>query len=241
MKLQHRAIQPEWLDLLPSNDPRAIRSRRDLQRINAWMGNAGWVARAMQQIPWTAPPRRLVDLGAGDGSLVSRIAHRMSGRWPRLETVLVDRSPCLTPTIQDAIEHQGWTVQTVSADVFSWLPSQPESLADVILCNLFLHHFSADALPGLLRSAAERTRCLIACEPERGRLPLAAARLLWWIGCSAETRHDATVSVAAGFKDRELAPLWPASKEWRLQEFRAGWFSHVFLAVHRSLNGTQGP
>ena len=34
-----RRVDPEWLDELPAHDPRAQRSRRDLVRINALMGN----------------------------------------------------------------------------------------------------------------------------------------------------------------------------------------------------------
>ena len=34
-----RIVQPELLDALPPDDPRAVRSRRDLRRVNAWMRN----------------------------------------------------------------------------------------------------------------------------------------------------------------------------------------------------------
>ena len=43
-----RCIQREWLDELPPEEPRAIHSRRDLQRINAWMGNARILAREIK-------------------------------------------------------------------------------------------------------------------------------------------------------------------------------------------------
>jgi hypothetical protein len=54
--------------------------------------------------------------------------------------------------------------------------------------------------------------------------------LLWAIGCNAVTRHDATVSVRAGFSGNELSALWPADSGWQLTERRAGFFSHVFVA-----------
>ena len=43
-----RRVEPEFLDQLPAEDSRAIRSRRDLQRVNAWMGNVGTMARALR-------------------------------------------------------------------------------------------------------------------------------------------------------------------------------------------------
>src|ERR1035441_6973362 len=35
-----RCLKPELLDELPRDDPSAVQSRRDLLRVNAWMGNA---------------------------------------------------------------------------------------------------------------------------------------------------------------------------------------------------------
>ena len=42
-----RRLEAEWLDVLPASDPRAARSRRDLVRVNALMGNARIVANAV--------------------------------------------------------------------------------------------------------------------------------------------------------------------------------------------------
>src|SRR5262245_27301775 len=39
-----RRVEPEWLDGLPATDPGAIRSRRDLRRLNRIMGHVGIVA-----------------------------------------------------------------------------------------------------------------------------------------------------------------------------------------------------
>jgi hypothetical protein len=44
------------------------------------------------------------------------------------------------------------------------------------------------------------------------------------------TRHDATVSVRAGFSGDELSALWPDKKNWQLTEHRTGFFSHLFVA-----------
>jgi hypothetical protein len=44
------------------------------------------------------------------------------------------------------------------------------------------------------------------------------------------TRHDAIVSVRAGFVGRELSALWPVDNQWQLSEQSAGWFSHCFIA-----------
>jgi hypothetical protein len=64
-------------------------------------------------------------------------------------------------------------------------------------------------------------------------LALQASRLLGLIGCNEVTRHDAVVSVRAGFVDQELSALWPERTRWHLQEEAAGLFSHCFVAQQR--------
>ena len=83
----------------------------------------------------------------------------------------------------------------------------------------------------LLSLAARRTRVLIACEPRRSRRALLASQLLGVIGCNDVTRHDAVVSVHAGFRDGELSGLWPGGAQWALREHAHGLFSHCFVAV----------
>ena len=121
------------------------------------------------------------------------------------------------------------SVESVTNDVFAWL-EQPIRTVDVMLANLFLHHFPEKSLRALLRLAAARTNWFIACEPRRSLSALTASRLLGFIGCNSVTQHDAVVSVRAGFAGHELSALWPAVAGWRLSERPAGRFSHCFVA-----------
>jgi hypothetical protein len=57
--------------------------------------------------------------------------------------------------------------------------------------------------------------------------------LLGLIGCNDVTRHDAIVSVRAGFRNQELTGLWPDRAVWTLQEHAYGLFSHYFVAIRR--------
>ena len=101
---------------------------------------------------------------------------------------------------------------------------------DVMLANLFLHHFKDEPLRALLQLAADRTALFLACEPRRSPLALAASCMLGCIGCNAVTRCDAVASVHAGFEGAELSALWPTQNGWRLSERNAGMFSHCFVA-----------
>ena len=195
------------------------------------MGHSGILHRALRTVSPSAPSH-VVELGAGDGTFLLRLAARRPGRESRISAVLVDRQNLVSRETRRAFASVGWDVKTVQADVFDWL-AQPGPPADWLLVNLFLHHFQSERLRELLILAAARTNGFVACEPRRAALPLAATRLLGLIGCNAVTRHDARVSVRAGFKGRELCALWPADGRWQLQEQASGLFSHCFVATRK--------
>src|SRR5687767_2747548 len=67
----HRRVEPEWLDELPADDPRAVRSRRDLRLVNRIMGHASIIARALASCATSGSPR-IAEIGAGDGTLMLR-------------------------------------------------------------------------------------------------------------------------------------------------------------------------
>jgi hypothetical protein len=69
-----RVIEPEWLDELPHEDPRARRSRRDLARVNALMGNDRIVAGELARLPALAS---VAEIGAGDGAFMRAVLRRM--------------------------------------------------------------------------------------------------------------------------------------------------------------------
>ena len=223
-----RHIQPEILDELPADDPRAIQSRRDLQKVNTFMRHPGMVTRALRGAP--APPRLLVELGSGDGTFLLRVARRLAHLSP-VRAILVDRRPSVTAATRDGFRVAGWDVETCETDVFEWLCRPHAETADVTVANLFLHHFREGELATLLTLAAQQTRRFIACEPRRSRTGLAGASLLRLIGCNDVTIHDADISVRAGFLDRELSKLWPSDGGWQLTERPRGLFTHTFVAA----------
>jgi hypothetical protein len=120
-------------------------------------------------------------------------------------------------------------VEAVQADVFQWLSMRGTEMADVTVANLFLHHFEGDRLATLLRHASRQTRLFVACEPRRSGAALAAASMMYLIGCNGVTVHDGRISVRAGFRDSELSNIWP-QEGWRLDEQKAGRFTHGFIA-----------
>jgi hypothetical protein len=222
-----RHIQPEILDDLSPDDPRAIQSRRDLRKINGLMGHPGMVARVLRAAP--APPRLLVELGTGDGTFLLNVARRLAPQTG-MRAQLVDRRPSVSAATREGFAAAGWEIDICESDVLEWLCRPHPDTADVTLANLFLHHFREGELAHLLNLTAQQTTRFIACEPRRSRTALAGTSLLRLIGCSDVTLHDAGVSVRAGFRDRELSALWPPDAGWHLTEGPRGLFTHALIA-----------
>jgi Methyltransferase domain len=225
-----REVKRELLDELPAGDRRAIGSRRDLQKLNAWMGHARIMVRALAGAFTDRPPRSIVELGAGDGTLLLRLAKSIAPHWKPLRVVLVDRQRLLSPETKAEFEALSWQVESLEMDVFDWLQRPHPQQSDVTIASLFLHHFMEDDLRRLLRHAAHQTGFFLACEPQRENFSLYAAALLGLVGCNDVSRHDAKISVRAGFVGSELSALWPVDEGWRLMERQAGLFSHCFVA-----------
>lgn len=227
-----RSVEPEWLDELPSDDPRAIRSRRDLKRVNAWMLQTRIMAHLLTSHR-AAPPRTIIELGSGDGTFMLGVARRVAPHWPGVKVVFLDLQNIVSKRTLDDYRALGWSTESVSADVFDFLGTQRPGAADLITANLFLHHFSRDQLGCLFAAAARLAPSFVACEPRRSTLALVGSHMLFAIGCNDVSRHDAVVSVRAGFSDRELSELWPVAGDWSLQEHAALPFTHCFVA-HRT-------
>jgi hypothetical protein len=225
-----RCIKPELLDELPPADPRAVRSRKDLLRVNAWMGNCGIMVRALRSTCRGPVARPIVELGAGDGKLLLCVARRLSADWQGTSAVLLDRLKIISQETRQDFETLGWRTEFLEADALDWLEQPAAPACDAMIANLFLHHFTEAQLAVLLRAAARLTRVFIAVEPRRSERCLCFSRLLRLIGCNRVTRHDAPISIRAGFAGQELSQLWPSGQSWSLQERPAGWFSHLFIA-----------
>ncbi len=228
--LAQRRVEPEWLDQLAADDPRAVRARRDLRRVNACMGHADIMARTLTRHYAGATPRVVLDLGAGDGTFMLALAQHLATRWQNVHVRLLDRQASITGETRAEFVRLHWPVEAVVADVFAFFEeAQPRDI-DLILANLFLHHFAPEKLARLLALAAQSTRMFVACEPRRGTAALLGSRLLWVIGCNGVSRHDAPVSVRAGFREKELSALWPREEHWMLREYPVPPFTHTFVA-----------
>lgn len=216
-----RLLEPELLDELAADDPRAVRSRRDLVRVNWVMRQQAIMAGLLRGF---APPRVLADLGSGDGLFLLGVARRMG--WRDVTALVVDRQDIVSGQTRAGFAALGWHCESVTGDVFDAMKRLD---ADIVTANLFLHHLDDMALARLLALVAARARGFVATEPRRSGTALLASRLVFALGCNDVTQHDAVASVRAGFSADEISRLWPRDG-WSLKEGIGLPFTHIFTA-----------
>ena len=102
-----RIVEPELLDELPPGDPRAVRSRRDLRRVNAWMRNHSIMAGALRNHLKGQMPEQIIELGAGDGDFLLQVAKNWARR-PNVIAMLLDRQQIVSPQTVASFASLGW-------------------------------------------------------------------------------------------------------------------------------------
>ncbi len=228
MSLSLRRVDPEILDSLPPDNPRAIRSRRDLKRVNMAMNQSRIFAKLVRDLP---KPQRILELGSGDGTFLLSVAPLLPS-WRGVRVYLLDQAPVVSNETLQRFEALGWHAEVIKEDAYVYLAQNKGPRFDLISSNLFLHHFHEESLRELMSRAAAATKAFVSCDPERSQFGLTGARMLWALACNDVTRYDAVVSVRAGFRGEELSALWPKSEEWSIFE-RSVLFTHSFLARWR--------
>jgi len=151
----------------------------------------------------TAHRPSLLDVGTGSGDIARALVGsagmplEVTGLDRRAEMVAEARAR--TPT--DA------PVRFVEGDVFRLVDAFGERAFDLTHASLTLHHFPDGAVVEALRSMARVSRrAVIWNDLTRGPVQLAAVRVAT-LAATTSTRHDARVSVEAGFTRAEIDNL----------------------------------
>jgi 2-polyprenyl-3-methyl-5-hydroxy-6-metoxy-1,4-benzoquinol methylase len=187
-----RILRPELLE--SANYTLADRNLRDIARINRWLGGHRALLRVLKDLVHPREPFSILDVGAGSGDMGKCLRRRF-----RNATVV-------------SLDHRSFHLRNaagprVVADAFE-LPFLPNAF-DFVLCSSVLHHFPDTKVIELFTELREfARRALIVVELERHQLayrflPMTKNLFAW----SPLTVHDGPVSVAAGFRPRELAYL----------------------------------
>lgn len=205
----------------PGADPATVaRTLHHIARANWWFGGAAALGFALARLLDGVPhdrPLTLLDLGTGDGDLPRRAERWARRRGRRLRALGLERSPVAARLARRA------GLATVLADVGT-LPIADHSV-DIVLLNLFLHHFAPASAARLLAEADRLARVgVIVSDLERSRVsgPLfrVGGRLL---GFDTVTIEDGVTSIARGYTPAALAALLAAAGVRGTVHRRPGW------------------
>jgi 2-polyprenyl-3-methyl-5-hydroxy-6-metoxy-1,4-benzoquinol methylase len=208
-----RSLQPELLDTLPSDHPAALHSRRDLRLINRFMRTRPWMIGELRR--WLRTGERVLELGAGTGELalaLNAAGFSVDGLdlWPQ---------PAGWPA--SARWHQ--------ADLRTF-PHYGDYT--VIMGSLIFHQFSAEELAAL-GQRCQQARVILASEPARWKRAQVLMSLIGPVfGASYVTKHDARVSIAAGFLGNELPGLLTLDPQRWSWDCHTGGFGVYRMTVH---------
>ena len=213
--MKERIVDPELLDHLPASDPRALRSRRDLRRLDLFLGNSRWIAHTIRQ--WSGTElHHIVELGAGEGFL----CHRLARMLPESKIIGLDLAP--GPLSREK------NVEWICGDFFQILP---RISADVVVGSLVLHHIPDECL-FKLGQILKNFRLLIFVEPYRSSLVLNVANVALPL-FGEVTQHDMPVSIRAGFRLGELSRLMNLNHpQWNIWE-SCHWKGSLRFVAHR--------
>ncbi|GAB4232708.1 MAG: class I SAM-dependent methyltransferase [Ekhidna sp.] len=218
--LEVRSEEQEIMDDLTISGPVVAQTLRELNTINRWLGGNQISVGAYKRLASKNEQKiSVADLGCGGGDLMKEMA-----RWSRKKGVNAQF------TGFDANPHIVAYARENTSD-FSEIAYEAEDILsskfrarsfDLIHCCLFLHHFTEAQLVRLFRQFKEQTRIgVIVNDLHRHPLAYWSIGLLTWIFSKSEmVRNDASVSVARGFKRKELEGML---KEAGIENYQLKW------------------
>lgn len=194
-----REVLPEILDGLDSDDPRAIRSRKDLRMINQFMRGEAWIITQLRQLlAEDSSIAKVIELGAGEGLLSQQIKKQ----FPHVDVTAVD--------LVEKPEGLDNDVEWVVSDVLKY---EGYERGSVVVANLFIHHLQDDQLRQLSTMIQDASAVLFA-EPYRAKLPLIMGRCIFPL-VNDVTRYDMIVSIGAGFIPGDLPKVLGSGFDWQ--------------------------
>jgi SAM-dependent methyltransferase len=209
-----RILMEERLESLEVDRELMAHSLSQVSAVNRWLGGDSGLRAGVAPILDGRSGIRILDVGAGDGTTLARLARWARGRGVDVTPVGVDLHPVSCATARGRVGRRdvrstgGESVAVVRGDGVS-LPFGDASF-DIVVSSLTLHHFDDEGAVASLREMSRvASMRLVVSDLRRSRMSHVGAQLLSatvWRG-NPYTRHDGPVSVLRAFRPEELADL----------------------------------
>jgi SAM-dependent methyltransferase len=194
-----RSYSREFIDgPLPDEVMRKV--HRDLTRTHRWLGNTAAIIGALRRDP--LPVRRVLDIGCGDGALLTEIRRRLQA-----DVIGVDLRPS---------SRERTVVPIVQADAVR----EPLPDSDVATAVCVAHHLSDPDCIEMIRNVGRHCRRFIILDLVRHRLPLALFRMTVGQLLHPVNLHDGCRSIRRAYTPREFRAIVGRALEGRRGSFR---------------------
>ncbi|MFC6997132.1 methyltransferase domain-containing protein [Rufibacter roseus] len=221
-----RSTDLELMDDLSLTGEDLRQNLKELEFINRWLGGHEVVRQGLNQIlahPFSASFQKnslkIADLGSGGGDTLKMVAQWARSKNIKVELTGVDANAFMvtygTKYCQEYPE-----ISFQQADVFS--PEFAAQKYDIIICSLFLHHFTSEAMVRLLSQLRQQARIAVLVN-DLHRHPLAyysIKSLTRAFSKSYLVKNDAPLSVLRAFSKKDWQEIL---KQASVQQYRLHW------------------
>jgi ubiquinone/menaquinone biosynthesis C-methylase UbiE len=206
---KYRSTQSEIMDDFDLKGDDMKKVLTDLKNVNKWLGgNKISINGIIKLLPEGANEQTItiLDLGCGDGEILRECARFAKKEGYNFQLIGIDANTfILEEARRRSTDFQNITF--LERDVFS---SEIKELDyDIALCTLFLHHFSNKDLKAIIQRFLDQAQVgIVVNDLHRSRWAFWLFKMVSYLIIKTSiARNDGLVSVARGFKKRELEKL----------------------------------
>lgn len=203
--LDYRSDEIEIMDDLEISGEVVNQTLRELNTINRLLGGNQISIQAFKKFARNKNHVRLADLGCGGGDIMAEMANWCHKKKIEAQFVGIDANK----NIVSYAERNTANFDSISYQVINIFSEEfQQQDFDIIHCCLFTHHFSDQQLIELFRQFKQQAGYVIINDLHRHPLAYWSIKVLTRLfSKSSMVRNDASVSVARGFKKKELTHI----------------------------------
>lgn len=217
--LKDRSEELEIMDDLNVSGPVIAQTLRELNTINKRLGGNQISITAFKKFSRQKEKLVLADLGCGGGDIMAEMAKWSKKNNRRASFVGIDANPHIVGYAKENTQAYP-EITYKSINIFSEEFRKQDF--DVIHCCLFVHHFTTEELITLFKQFKSQAKSGVIIN-DLHRHPLAYWSILILTSLfskSSMVKNDASISVARGFKKRELKNIL---KEAGIEKYQLSW------------------
>ena len=206
---KYRSTQDEIMDDFNLQGEEMETLLTDLKNVNKWLGGNEITISGISKLlndTSTKETITILDVGCGDGELLRVVSEYVVKRGFKVIGIGMDFNEHILNEARIRSEKFP-NLSYIKKDVFT--ENLEDSTYDIALCTLFLHHFSNDKIVELLTKLTNSAQVgVVVNDLQRSRLAFNLFKIVGGLLLKTKiARHDGLVSIARGFRRKDLQEL----------------------------------